>query len=115
MCRFQLIPAPANTPLAPCHVSPNVAFTGEVSSVEIELQADCLAGAWANSADKRGMVEVGDVDEALNAASQIGDDTIQKKTTGHVQPETFTHGSAAQRSAAFRRGYQGGATACGIR
>ncbi|HMG52166.1 MAG TPA: neutral zinc metallopeptidase, partial [Kofleriaceae bacterium] len=88
---------------------------GEVSSVEIELQADCLAGAWANSADKRGLVEVGDVDEALNAASQIGDDTIQKKTTGHVQPETFTHGSSAQRSAAFRRGHQGGAAACGIR
>jgi len=87
---------------------------GEVSSVEIELQADCLAGAWAHSADQRGLVEVGDVDEALNAASQIGDDAIQNKTTGHVQPETFTHGTSAQRSASFRRGFQGGATACGI-
>jgi hypothetical protein len=87
---------------------------GEVSSVPIELQADCLAGAWARSADARGLVEVGDVDEALHAAAQIGDDTIQRKATGHVQPETFTHGSAAQRSSSFRRGYQGGAAACGI-
>src|SRR5215471_15018703 len=88
---------------------------GEVSSVPIELQADCLAGAWARSADARGLVEVGDVDEALHAAAQIGDDTIQRKATGHVQPETFTHGSAAERSGSFRRGYQGGAAACGIR
>jgi predicted metalloprotease len=88
---------------------------GEVSSVPIELQADCLAGAWAKSADARGLVEVGDVDEALNAASQIGDDTIQRRSTGHVQPETFTHGSSAQRVGAFRRGYDGGAAACGIR
>ena len=88
---------------------------GEVSSVPIELQADCLAGAWAKSADARGLVEVGDVDEALNAASQIGDDTIQRKTTGHVQPETFTHGTSAQRSSSFKRGYDGGAPACGIR
>jgi uncharacterized protein len=88
---------------------------GEVSSVPIELQADCLAGAWARSADARGLVEVGDVDEALHAAAQIGDDTLQRKATGHVQPETFTHGSAAQRSGSFRRGYQGGAAACGIR
>jgi predicted metalloprotease len=88
---------------------------GEVSSVKIELQADCLAGAWAKSADARGLVEVGDLDEALNAAAQIGDDTIQRKTSGRVQPETFTHGSAAQRSGAFRQGYQGGAPACGIR
>jgi uncharacterized protein len=87
----------------------------DVSSVKIELQADCLAGAWAKSADARGKVEVGDIDEALNAATQIGDDTIQRKSTGHVQPETFTHGSAAQRSGAFRQGYQGGAPACGIR
>jgi len=87
----------------------------EVSSVKVELQADCLAGAWAGSADARGLLEVGDVDEALNAAAQIGDDTIQRKTRGRVQPETFTHGSAAQRSSAFRRGFQGGAPACGVR
>jgi hypothetical protein len=88
---------------------------GEVSSVKVELQADCLAGAWARSADARGLVEVGDVDEALNAATQIGDDTIQRKTQGRVQPETFTHGSAAQRSGAFRQGFTGGAPACGVR
>jgi len=87
----------------------------EVSSVKIELQADCLAGAWAKSADARGLLEVGDIDEALNAATQIGDDTIQRKTSGRVQPETFTHGSAAQRSGAFKQGYQGGAAACGVR
>jgi predicted metalloprotease len=88
---------------------------GEVSSVKVELQADCLAGAWAKSAEARGLLEGGDLDEALNAAAQIGDDTIQRKTQGHVQPETFTHGSAAQRQGAFREGYRGGAPACGIR
>jgi uncharacterized protein len=88
---------------------------GDASSVAVELQADCLAGAWAKSADGRGLVEIGDLDEALHAAAQIGDDTIQRKTRGRVQPETFTHGSAAQRSSAVRRGYQGGVAACGIR
>jgi predicted metalloprotease len=87
----------------------------EASSVKVELQADCLAGAWAKSADARGIVEVGDIDEALNAATAIGDDTIQRKTQGRVQPETFTHGSAAQRTAAFRQGYEGGTDACGVR
>jgi predicted metalloprotease len=85
---------------------------GEVNQIETELQADCLAGAWARDAETRGLVEVGDVDEALNAAAQLGDDTIQKKTQGRVQPETWTHGSAAQRSRAFRQGHQGGADAC---
>ena len=87
---------------------------GDAGSVETELQADCLAGAWARDAEGRQLLEVGDIDEALNAASQIGDDTIQRKTTGRVQPETFTHGSAAQRTGAFRRGYKGGASACGL-
>jgi len=93
----------------------NLLGRDEVSSVPIELQADCLAGAWGKSANARGLVDVGDVDEALNAASQIGDDTIQRRTTGHIQPETFTHGTSAQRSGAFRRGFDGGAAACGIR
>lgn len=88
---------------------------GEVNQIETELQADCLAGAWAKDANKRGLVEVGDVDEALNAAAAIGDDTIQRKTQGRVQPETWTHGSAAQRSAAFKNGLEGGVTACGMR
>ncbi|MBA2538111.1 MAG: neutral zinc metallopeptidase [Deltaproteobacteria bacterium] len=87
---------------------------GEVHQIEVELQADCLAGAWAQGAEKRQLVEVGDIDEALNAASAIGDDTIQRKTQGRVQPETWTHGSAAQRSAAFKKGYQSGVGACGL-
>ena len=85
---------------------------GEVHQIETELQADCLAGGWARDAEKRQLLEVGDIDEALNAAAQIGDDTIQRKTQGRVQPETWTHGSAAQRSAAFKKGYQGGVAAC---
>jgi predicted metalloprotease len=87
---------------------------GEVSSIPIELQADCLAGAWAKDAQRRNLLEVGDIDEALNAAAQIGDDTIQRKTQGRVQPETWTHGSAAQRSSSFKKGLEGGAPACGI-
>ena len=82
--------------------------------IAVELQADCFAGAWAQDADRRGLLEVGDIDEALNAAAQIGDDTLQRKTQGHVQPETWTHGSAEQRSAAFKKGYSGGISACGI-
>ncbi|HWO23950.1 MAG TPA: neutral zinc metallopeptidase [Kofleriaceae bacterium] len=85
---------------------------GEVHQIETELQADCLAGAWAQDAERRQLVEVGDIDEALNAAAQIGDDTIQRKTQGRVQPETWTHGSAAQRSGAFKKGYRGGVAAC---
>jgi uncharacterized protein len=85
-----------------------------VEQIPVELQADCLAGAWARDAENRGLLEVGDVDEALNAASQIGDDTLQRKTQGHVQPETWTHGSAAQRSGAFRKGHRGGPQACNI-
>jgi predicted metalloprotease len=85
---------------------------GEVHQIETELQADCLAGAWAQDAERRQLLEVGDIDEALNAAAQIGDDTIQRKTRGRVQPETWTHGSAAQRSGAFKKGYRGGLAAC---
>jgi predicted metalloprotease len=82
--------------------------------IPVELQADCLAGAWAQDANRRGLIEMGDIDEVFNAASQIGDDTLQKQSQGHVQPETWTHGSAAQRSANFKKGYQGGASACGL-
>jgi len=84
------------------------------AQVPVELQADCLAGAWARDADKRGLIEVGDIDEALNAAAQIGDDTLQKKSQGYVQPESWTHGSAAQRSSSFKKGYEGSASACGL-
>ncbi len=88
---------------------------GRSGSVATELQADCLAGVWARSAEKRGLLEVGDLDEALRAAAAIGDDVLQQRQTGHVRPESFTHGSAAQRKAAVQRGYASGqASACGI-
>jgi uncharacterized protein len=78
-------------------------------SVRLELQADCLAGIWANSANQeRKILEEGDVEEGLNAAAQIGDDRIQRRTQGYVVPEGFTHGSAEQRVRWFRRGLESG-------
>ncbi len=78
-------------------------------SVRLELQADCYAGVWANHAQKaRQIIEAGDVEEALNAASQIGDDTLQRNATGHVSPESFTHGSSQQRVTWFKRGMDSG-------
>lgn len=78
-------------------------------SVRQELQADCYAGIWAHHAKKaRDVVEPGDIAEALNAASAIGDDTLQRKARGHVQPESFTHGTAEQRQRWFERGYKEG-------
>jgi predicted metalloprotease len=78
------------------------------ASVRLELQADCYAGIWANYAQKRGQVEVGDLEEAIRAAAAVGDDAIQKRTQGYVVPESFTHGSAKQRAEWFTRGYQTG-------
>ncbi|MCX5515702.1 hypothetical protein C3941_06370 [Kaistia algarum] len=77
-------------------------------SVRVELQADCYAGIWANRTDQKGMLEAGDIEEALNAATQIGDDTIQKRSQGYVVPDSFTHGTSAQRSGWFNRGYKSG-------
>jgi predicted metalloprotease len=78
-------------------------------SVRLELQADCYAGIWAGTANReRKILEEGDVEEGLNAAAQIGDDRIQKRTQGYVVPEGFTHGSAAQRVGWFRRGLESG-------
>jgi len=77
--------------------------------VKMELQADCFAGIWAHYADSaRQLIEAGDIDEALNAASAVGDDTIQKRMQGHVDQESFTHGSGAQRQQWFRKGYSTG-------
>ena len=80
-------------------------------SVALELQADCYAGIWAKSTEQRKLLEAGDLDEALAAASAVGDDRIQKQTTGTIRPETFTHGSAADRSAWFRKGFTTGTLA----
>ncbi len=77
--------------------------------VRMELQADCLAGVWANLNDQlRNRLEAGDVEEGLNAASQIGDDMMQKRTQGYVVPDAFTHGSSAQRVRWFRTGLESG-------
>ena len=82
---------------------------GNALSVRVELQADCLAGVWAHSAnEQRKILEEGDVEEGLNAAAQIGDDRIQKRTQGYVVPESFTHGSATQRAQWFRKGISTG-------
>jgi predicted metalloprotease len=77
-------------------------------SVRLELQADCLAGVWGHSTAQRQILETGDVESALNAAAAIGDDRIQRMSGGSVQPETFTHGSSAQRVEWFKRGLQSG-------
>ena len=79
-------------------------------SVRLELQADCLAGIWAHSTNERRLLEEGDVEEALAAASAVGDDRIQKQAGSRVTPETWTHGSARQRAGWFRRGLESGRT-----
>ncbi len=76
-------------------------------SVAMELQADCFAGIWASSAQARGELEAGDFDEAIGAAAAVGDDRLQKQATGRVNPETWTHGSSAQRTAWFKKGFEG--------
>ena len=73
-----------------------------------ELQADCYAGVWAHSAGQRGQLEAGDIDSALSAAAAVGDDRLQRMATGTVSPESWTHGSAAERKRWFTRGYDDG-------
>ncbi|HYW32689.1 MAG TPA: neutral zinc metallopeptidase [Gemmatimonas sp.] len=77
-------------------------------SVAMELQADCYAGVWAHSAAKGGYLDPGDIDEGLGAAAAVGDDRMQKMSTGRVNPESFTHGSSAERKTWFRRGFDTG-------
>jgi uncharacterized protein len=77
-------------------------------SVRLELQADYLAGVWAHHAAKKNLFEPGDIEEALNAASAIGDDRLQKQGQGYVVPDAFTHGTSAQRARWFREGYKAG-------
>jgi predicted metalloprotease len=77
-------------------------------SVRLELQADCFAGVWGNATRGEGILEAGDLESGLNAAAAVGDDRIQRQTTGHVNTDTFTHGSSAQRVQWFRRGFDSG-------
>lgn len=81
---------------------------GNRVSVKTELMADCLAGIWAHETQDKGLLESGDVEEALTAASKIGDDAIQKRTQGTVVPDSFTHGSSAQRYEWFKKGFASG-------
>jgi uncharacterized protein len=77
-------------------------------SIRVELQADCFAGIWARSTAQKGLLEEGDLEEALNAAQQIGDDTLQRRTQGFVVPDSFNHGTSAQRVEWLKRGMQTG-------
>ena len=77
-------------------------------SVLLELQADCFAGVWGNASQRAGMLESGDVEEGLGAAAAVGDDAIQRASTGSVHQESFTHGSSEQRAQWFRRGFESG-------
>jgi predicted metalloprotease len=84
---------------------------GNALQVRIELQADCYAGVWAKNAksrDGQALLEAGDLEEGLRAAAAIGDDTLQQQSQGYVAPDSFTHGSSAQRVEWLRRGYQSG-------
>jgi predicted metalloprotease len=82
--------------------------TSNELSVRIELQADCYAGIWAADVQGKGYLEIGDLDEAMNAAAQIGDDAIQVRSQGYVVPESFNHGSSEQRARWFMRGFESG-------
>ncbi|WP_432420150.1 KPN_02809 family neutral zinc metallopeptidase [Neorhizobium galegae] len=77
-------------------------------SVRVELQADCFAGVWGKFTQQKGILSTGDLEEALNAAQQIGDDTLQKRSQGYVVPESFNHGTSAQRARWFKRGFDTG-------
>lgn len=78
------------------------------ASINTELQADCFAGLWAASLKDMGIFETNEIQEALNAASSVGDDSIQKRTQGEIQPESWTHGSSEDRVSAFTKGYESG-------
>jgi len=94
------------------HVQNEFGTTGGVSSSEdsinLELQADCFAGIWANSLRDKSVFEAGEIGEAMDAAEAVGDDRIQEKVTGQVNPESWTHGSSAQRVTWFTKGFETG-------
>jgi hypothetical protein len=77
-------------------------------SVRLELQADCLAGVWGHSTHQRGLLEAGEAQQGLNAAAAVGDDRLQRMSSGHVNPDSFTHGTSQQRMDWFQRGFTSG-------
>ena len=82
---------------------------GNQVSIQVELQADCLAGVWAKQTERtKNVLEEGDIEEAMRAASAVGDDTLQQRSQGYVVPDSFTHGTSEQRQSAFQKGYSGG-------
>lgn len=98
------------------HIQNQAGILRGAGSVAVELQADCLAGVWGHSTARRDILEQGDIEEGLNAAAAIGDDRLQRMAGRQISPETFTHGSSAQRVEAFRRGLESGDPgACGLR
>lgn len=95
------------------HVQNQLGLLGDAAidneqSIAVELQADCFAGLWAFSIKDLGVLEFGEIQEAMDAAAAVGDDRIQQRTQGEVQPESWTHGSSAQRVGAFNEGYTNG-------
>ncbi len=90
------------------HAQNMLGLIDQANSIHTELQADCFAGLWAYSVRDKGVFEPGEIQEALDAAAAVGDDRIQKMQTGHVSPETWTHGSSADRAAWFTKGYESG-------
>ena len=103
MCRTSSASCPSSTACGDMSEEEANAY-----SVRVELQADCYAGIWANYVNQENLLDQGDVDEAINAAEQIGDDTLQKRMQGFAVPKTFNHGTSAQRATWFQRGAQSG-------
>lgn len=90
------------------HVQNELGVMERADAIPIELQADCFAGLWANSIKDRGVFEVGEIQEAMDAAAAVGDDRVQQRVEGYVNPETWTHGSSQQRVEWLNKGYQSG-------
>lgn len=90
------------------HQQQNARFSKNQLSVKLELQADCYAGLWGNAMQKKNILEVGDIEQALKTAEAIGDDRLQRQSNGYIVPDSFTHGSSQQRYTWFKRGFDSG-------